>query len=95
MPEQKRRLRNIRINLNDVTEYVEGDTNTITEYFHVMTKKTNNEIGNIVNKVLDNFHEGKTSLWQLRNNITDQLLENVSKSSYKVIDFVIDFGTEE
>ena len=85
-------LRNIKITLNDVTKYNKGDNKSVQTYMWALTKKTNNEVNTIVDKLLGDFHNETISLWQLQENIRDDLGEDISSSSYKEIKRTINFG---
>lgn len=84
-------LRNIRINLNDQSY---GKDKIVTDILFVMTKKTNTEINNIVNEILDQFHNEEIALYTMRKDIVEKLSKDVNQSSYKKFNFTIDFGEE-
>lgn len=83
-------LRNIKINLSDITKYNKDDVHRNTKtYMFVLTKKTNQQIKDIVKPIVDKFNSELISYWHVRKMINDELSEGVSPSSYKEFNWVI------
>ena len=84
-------LRNIKVKLND---HSYDDEDIVTDYMFVPTKFGNGEIKEILDKLIEQLHNGEISYHDLRNQVRDRLSEDVSPSSYKEVNFTIDFGNE-
>lgn len=84
-------LRNIKITLHDQS-YDNDDI--VTDFLFVPSKLKDGEIKIIINKLLDQLHSGEIPYAEVREQVVKRLSEDVSSSSYKEINFTIDFGSE-
>jgi hypothetical protein len=86
-------LRTILINLRETEEITNKGVSELKNYiepFFVMTKLNNGEIQNVVRPLLKQFNEEKISMWSFKRQVISLLTENVSESSYKVINLDVD-----
>ncbi len=79
-------LRTVRLNLKeDDRDY----------HLFVITKKSNDEVRTIVDNIINSLNNEEISLYQAREHIQLQLGEDVSESSFKKFNFIVDFEHEE
>ena len=79
-------LRPVRLNLKeDDRDY----------YMFAITKKDNGEVREIVDNIVNSLNSEEISLHIAREQIIEQLGKDVSESSFKKFNFIVDFKHDE